>query len=172
MPITAKILIDIKQECQVFIETGSALGNGIEAARLAGFEKIYSIEFYKPRYEQCVERFFEFPNIKLFNCTSSVGLEEILKELTEPAVFWLDAHHDMSGMEAEPRVPEKDSFPIMNELDLISSHYIKTHTILIDDRRFFVDADIIDKLMKINSGYKIKFIDSTHFSEDIIVAYA
>ena len=180
MPITPEILKSIKKDYSVFIETGTFHGSGVDAARQAKFKKIHSIEFYKLRYEECVKKFNRYPNIKLLNCTISVGLEKILSELTEPAVFWLDAHYDASGVEEEIPVPLADTFPLLAELDVIGSHSIKTHTILIDDRRIFngthavwhhvYEADVIAKLMEINPNYKIDFIDSSHFEKDIIVA--
>ena len=41
----------------VFVETGSAGGNGIEQALKAGFEKIYSIELSEQFHQQCEQHF-------------------------------------------------------------------------------------------------------------------
>jgi hypothetical protein len=46
-----------KNNCNVFIETGSELGRGIEAALKAGFEIVYSIELDPKFHEHCKEKF-------------------------------------------------------------------------------------------------------------------
>lgn len=70
--------------------------------------------------------------------------------------------------------------PLIAELRQISQHHVKNHTILIDDRRLFNgehsdwnnlrEEEIISELKKINSNYKISFIDSAKIKSDIIVA--
>ena len=71
----------------------------------------------------------------------------------------------------------KTNSPILQELDQIKKHHIKSHTILIDDVRLFgthefdyVTLDqIIDKILEINPSYKISFVPG-YVNNDILVA--
>lgn len=96
----------------------------------------------------------------------------MLAQVYTPATFWLDAHY-MGGVTALG-----DKFcPLLEELDLIARHRIKTHTILIDDVCCFgnefgsdVTVDqVIKKLLTINPRYRFHFEDGK-FRNDILVA--
>ena len=64
---------------------------------------------------------------------SSRVLSEVLPRITEPCLFWLDAHHS-GGVTARGPVDT----PIMAELQLIFDARIPRAVILIDDARCFV----------------------------------
>jgi hypothetical protein len=94
-----------------------------------------------------------------------VQLRVLLTSIFEPVVFWLDAHPTCSS-------------PILDELAVIAQHPIKTHTILIDDRRLMQgwwrnvhEIQVLHALKAINPAYKIRYIDG-HEPDDIIVAEA
>lgn len=65
--------------------------------------------------------------------------------------------------------------PILFELEAIAKHPIKTHTILIDDKRLFgtwefLDTplqQVIDTVLDINPEYHIQFLDG-HVKRDIV----
>ena len=180
MTISNTILTSVKQNSRLFIETGSYLGDGVAAALAAGFEKIYSIEFYAARYNFCCERFANSNNVTLLQGDSSEQLCLLLPSIHEKAVFWLDAHYDACNAEPEFPIPQADTFPLLKELKYIAAHTIKEHIILVDDRRIFTgthpvwknvtEQDVIDALLQINSQYTITMIDSAHFEKDIIMA--
>lgn len=141
-----------------FIETGSYLGDGIQLALESGFPCIYSVELSEPLYEHCRQRFRDFPQVHLFQGDSALVLNAILTNLHTPATFWLDGHY--SGGDT---VRGTRNSPILQELALIASHPIKTHTIIIDDVNDFgtswfdfVTADeIVRALLKINENYSL-----------------
>ena len=121
----------------VFIETGTGEGGGVERALRSRFGKIYSIELSEKRYKNCSLRFKEDiqeGRIELFLGDSADCLDSILKRVDSRATFWLDAHY--SGPETESVRGDED-VPLMRELEVISKHYIKDHTIMIDDLRIF-----------------------------------
>ena len=80
--------------------------------------------------------------------------------------------------------PEKTkSAPLLDELIAIAKHPIKTHTILIDDRRLIGTVDlacpgwaelteelVIEAIMAINPEYEISYRDTKHGKQDVIVA--
>jgi len=180
MPVTSEIFKTHKNNVKVFIETGSYIGDGIQAAIEAGFESIYSIEFYENRLGRCRARFKNVAYVQILQGNSGEILKTLLDKINEPILFWLDAHYDAYIPESDNLVPLTETQPILQELEAIKNHSIKTHTILIDDRRVFigdspvwhntVESQIVDKLKEINPAYDISFVDSSHFPKDIIVA--
>lgn len=139
-----------------FVETGSYLGDGIALALEAGFPYIYSVELSEPLYQHCCQRFRAASQVHLCQGDSAFLLNEILKRLDAPATFWLDGHY--SGGDT---VKGARNTPILEELAVIASHPIKTHTIIIDDVYdfgtpwfdFITASDIAQALLKINHNY-------------------
>lgn len=162
---------------RIFIETGSCYGAGIDNAINAGFEKIYSIELSESLYRHCCMTFYNNENVVLLQGDSPKVLTEILTKIDEPVTFWLDAHY--SG--GETTKGDKVS-PLLDELESISNHHIKTHTIIIDDLRdlgTYADGLNVDSLKDIirNINPNYNFIledgvitDSFLVPNDILVA--
>jgi hypothetical protein len=157
----------------VFIETGSFMGDGIQQAIDAGFKKIISIELSEKYYNISKDRFSDNPNVTIVKGDSYKVLPEIVKGINERITFWLDGHHSCGDTALGDFWA-----PLMQELEAIKGHSRKDHTILIDDMRcwqepnpvhgFFID-DIHKKLHEINSNYTIEFLDGVE-SMDILVA--
>jgi len=163
---------------KVFIETGSFIGDGIQAALDAGFEIVYSIEISKPLYDRCVERFKGNSNVHLIYGDSLVVLKELLSKIDVPVTFWLDGHNSgedtETGIHTEYGIYER---PLIYELQIIRNHFIKTHTLLIDDMRLWsIEVNgydtqmILDECKKINPDYKFDFVDG-YVSNDILIAW-
>jgi hypothetical protein len=177
MPLSFQVLEKFKKDINVFVETGTYKGDGIVTAIKAGFQQIYSIEFSKLYYDRCCRRFRENSNVKIVLGSSAEQLKNILKDVSEHAIFWLDAHSNKDLGWPEPLT---ESFPLLLELEQIKQHPIRNHTLLIDDRRLFADnfgswpvikeSDVIAKLKEINPGYNISYVDSPLFKDDIIAA--
>jgi hypothetical protein len=113
------------------VETGTYWGTMVEAGRDA-FTRIYSIELQKAFYCRAKRKFAPYPHVKVLHGDSAALLPGVLAELSERALFWLDAHYS-GGMTAKGQVET----PISKELDLIWPHPIKGHIILVDDARLF-----------------------------------
>jgi hypothetical protein len=162
----------------IFIETGTSHGDTVRAALAAQFREIYSIELKEELYNECkykFEKWIKKGKVKLFLGDSSTYLPKILEEVNQSATFWLDAHYS-SGNTARGPV----DVPLMMELDAISRHYLKSHTILIDDVRLFgsnesedwtnVNIDSVIKILrKINPHYSI-FYEKGFCENDVLVA--
>ena len=114
----------------IFIETGTYLGQGVKAAINAGFKKIYSIELDDNRYLHCKNMFKDYNNVTILHGDSGVILPNLLKNINEEVTFWIDAHYCADGA-----MIGKKWCPLHEELNSIKNHKIKTHTILIDDWR-------------------------------------
>jgi hypothetical protein len=157
-----------------FIETGSFLGDGIQQALDAGFNKVISIELSDKYFEISTNRFSNNPNVTIIKGDSFKVLPEILMGIDEPVTFWLDGHHSCG----DTALGEYWA-PLIQELEAIQKHHIKKHTIMIDDMRCwqlpnpvhgFYKEDIFKKLKIINSEYTIVYEDGCE-KDDILVAY-
>ena len=97
---------------------------------------IHSIELDDALYEKAVKKYAEEPKIHIHHGDSGEVIVEILKQIHEPVLFWLDGHYSGNGTAlAELQTP------IYKELKGILEHHIKNHVILIDDARLFVGHD-------------------------------
>ncbi len=149
---------------RVFIETGSNYGDGIQQALDEGFKVVYSCEIDEERYLYCEQRFKLNPNVFLVNLDTLKFLTAILPTIDEPVTFWLDAHKG------------NGKSPLLQELEIIRNHSIKTHTILIDDLRDwhvnkcgFNTAILKKKCLKINNQYQFVLEDG-YVPNDVLVA--
>ena len=155
----------------VFIETGSCHGTGIQQALDAGFREVYSIELSPTFYEECLNRFKDVYAVNLIFGDSHLVLDELLNKIDEPITFWLDGHY--SGPDSVQGIYES---PLMQELEAIGRHHIKTHTIIIDDLRCwsvkeqgFDTEMIMGKCLEINAQYSFIF-EAGQVLNDILVA--
>ncbi len=167
-----------------FVETGTYKGGGIQVALDVGFEHIISIEIDPELYKIALKIYEEKPNVKLILGDSALVLWNVIKDIHEPITFWLDSHIVEENMDFEGYI---DQVPLMLELDIIKRHPIKTHTILVDDRRMMAarkltggwmspkwkeikESAVVNKLLEINPDYIIEYQDSKNDEQDIIVA--
>ncbi len=116
------------------VETGTYEGEMVEAFKKE-FEEIFSIELNPSLVEEARKRFFFFDNVTIIEGDSSKELPKILKQLTQPCLFWLDAHY--SGGKTSRG---KKETPILEELKLITKHSSE-NIILIDDADNFGKGD-------------------------------
>ena len=149
-----------KYGCRTLIETGTYLGDMVEAQR-RNFDRVYSIELSTDLCNKAVERFKEFPNVSILQGDSGMILPKLMKDVQSPALFWLDGHYS-AGFTAKG---EKDC-PIHEELDAIFSSSPHPHILLIDDARLFVgegDYPTIESLSAFirskNPKYRIQVKD-------------
>ena len=149
----------------VFIETGTYTGLGVEYALEAKYDKIITIELDTGLFNAASAKFTEMDNVTLLHGDSSELLNSVLTEIDEPCTIWLDAHGN-------------GTCPALLELDAIKKHKVNTHTILIDDMLDFgrpVHANIkveelLLKLYEINKDYIITYVDCPRAKNDILVA--
>lgn len=124
-----------KYSARVLIETGTFTGEMVEACKHR-FDRIYSIELDSSLANAATSRFEESEHISIVEGDSAHILSDILETVLEPAVFWLDAHY--SG--GNTSIGESWS-PVLRELEVILSHPVRDHIVLIDDARGFVGTD-------------------------------
>jgi hypothetical protein len=145
--VKASIVKDYQRRfgLRVFVETGTFAGGMIEAVK-DRFEHITSIELDPGWHARAVQRFHTSPHITLLQGDSGERLQQVLDGLTEPALFWLDAHY--SGPITARGVVDS---PIARELAAIRAHPVAGHVVLIDDMRDFKGRDgypTVDELVR------------------------
>lgn len=167
----------------VLVESGSFQGDGIQDALDAGFKRVISMELSASLVEHCRQRFAGNDRVQIVHGSSTTTLPAILAGISEPVTFWLDGHYSCNPL--VPFDPILGPCPLLKELDIIQEHAIKTHTILIDDRRlmyghadptnvkdgFFniTEEQVVAKLKAINPNYVIHHADG-FVAQDVIVA--
>jgi hypothetical protein len=118
-------------KAKVFVETGT---NQAETAvwASANFEHVFTVEAYEPLYQKAVETFGSRKNIQFLKGDSRAHIKSLTDSLTEPAIFWLDAHWC-----GENTFGKSDECPVVGELELLNASKVP-HIVLIDDARFFL----------------------------------
>ncbi len=155
----------------VLVESGSLTGEGVQDALNCGYKRVISFEVAPALIEHCRKRFQNQANVCIVGDTSA-NMFTYIQSISEPITFWLDGHY--SG----GTTSYKDIYcPILQELDAIGRHRVKSHVILIDDVRLFGTAEfnnitldeVKTKILTINPKYKFTFYDG-HCKNDILCA--
>ena len=106
---------------KVFVETRTHFGD-LARALADKFREVYTMESDDDLYERAKKKFDPRPHIHCLGGASPELLASILRRISEPCVFLLNAHApDTAG---PPRVDQ--------ELAAIAAHRVKTHAVLID----------------------------------------
>lgn len=115
---------------RVLVETGTLFGDMVEAMK-GRFRRVYSIEISPELAHKASRRFAADANVRIIEGDSMVALKDLLPEIREPALFWLDGHYS-GGITGKG---EKET-PITEEVDAIfATPY--PHVVMIDDARCF-----------------------------------
>lgn len=120
----------LKYNPKIFVETGTYLGEMIYSQK-NNFESIYSIEIQSDLFKAAERRFKNRNNIHIFLGDSGVILFDVVQNLSEKALFWLDGHY--SGGITGKSISD---CPIYKELNAIFNNN-RNHIIIIDDANCF-----------------------------------
>ena len=172
MPATADIFAQAPNP--IFVETGSYLGDGIQAALDAGFQRVISIELSDKYFGISTRRFQNDSRVTIVQGDSALILGQVIADISTPITFWLDGHYS-AGDTARGVV----MIPLLEELHSIAAHPIKRHTLLIDDMRCwrevnpahgFQEDDVLQALVTMQKDVSLEWIDSPHAPRDILLA--
>ena len=157
-----------------FVETGTFNGQGIRYALRAQFPEIHSIELMPVIIKDVLPIFQHNEKVHIHQGDSGKMLYEIIKGFDKPITFWLDAHSDIV-------VDNQKCTPLLEELEQIKLHHIKTHTILIDDMHCcgtvlfdgITQEQIAEKVKEVNPEYEISYVpggDDAEYPVNVMVA--
>jgi len=135
---------------RILVETGTYLGDMVEAMK-ADFDRIYSIELSKDLYEKAAKRFSDVKNVELIHGDSGTELGNVIEQINQPALFWLDGHYS-AGVTAKG----KKNTPIYEELVHILGAQDRNHVIIIDDARLFGTDPAYPSLEELSDFIKAK----------------
>ncbi|HZS25114.1 MAG TPA: hypothetical protein VFA30_09035 [Gaiellaceae bacterium] len=111
---------------RVLVETGTYMGETAWALRRS-FDRIETIELEPTLARLARIRFARTANVRVHEGDSAAVLPEILTELREPALFWLDAHPSTD------RTARGGPVPLRAELEAIAAHPVPGHVVAVDD---------------------------------------
>lgn len=136
----------------LFFETGTHKGDGVQNALDMGFKEVVSIEILPEFYKECQSRFDKETKenkVHLFLGDSNERMEEMLELIKEPSLIFLDGHFNNGD-------------PLWKELETLKNHSIKNHTIIVDDMpNYFGNGEKVkEKLLEINPNYNFIYEDS------------
>ena len=127
--LTVARLFGIKK----LVETGTQAGATL-AATLDYFDDLYSIEIYEPSVVAARRRFAAYPKVRIIHGDSATALPEVVRDISEPVLFWLDGHYSGkgTGMGVEHS-------PIVAEINhILALRPRGRDAIIVDDARLFV----------------------------------
>jgi hypothetical protein len=113
---------------RTLVETGTYYGEMVAAVK-NDFDRIFSIEFDPELARRAVRRFAGDPRIHILEGDSQKVLPELLKSISQPALFWLDAGY--WGWQNLARDPER----LSAEVEAALAQAIRGHVVLMDDAR-------------------------------------
>lgn len=184
MPIYFDTFKTWRNGAKIFIESGLLEGYGVSKALESGFEETYSIEIDPESIKLATHNFktnpewIELARGKKINFVlgdSSVKLGEVLSNINESCLIFLDAHFG-----AVDRL-NFNCLPLMLELEAIKNHSVKNHTLIIDDIRLlrgnkngdhlpWTIEELTNKILEINPNYTITY-DNGFCENDLLVAF-
>jgi len=117
-----------KYGLRILVETGTYYGEMV-AAMKGRFDQIYSVEYDPQLARRAAGKFARYDHIKILEGDSQQVIPELLKSITEPTLFWLDAgYYGWAGLQG-------DKQRLTTELEAILRHSLRGHVILMDDAR-------------------------------------
>lgn len=167
-----------RQYSDTFIETGTHLGESVQAALDAGFTDVRSVELKESIYLKAKERFAGNKCVTCYHGKSIDCLPDMVKDVPIPSVFWLDAHPAGPGTAGHEEWLKRDESVFQDtvlseELKIILSH--GKHVILIDDQNGWETAKkfvrIIEDFYPAGYGFIIEdeIRPSVHYKEKVLI---
>ena len=159
------LLLSIKGNRKIFIETGTAVGETSHWAS-NNFEQIITVEYMDDLYRSCIEKFWNINNIKLIHGDSSKWIDLIVHNVTEDAVWFLDAHN----VNRQDGVMPPQETPVVDEIIAIFKS-IYSHIVVVDDLRLFGSEDGYPNIQDIlNLGSQYLFEVEIMEEKDVFIA--
>ena len=127
-----------KDEYNYFVETGTYMGETI-LRFIDDFKKLYTIELSNHFYEDFNKNNYNRDKLKSILGDSSEKIKEVIDELNDKTIFFLDGHYSSCGTAQGVK-----DVPLFEELKSINDYFNYESIIIIDDLRLFgtkIDED-------------------------------
>ena len=165
-----------KYKLKYYIETGTGMGGCLDFCRNFNFEKCISIEIHDEIYKIAKEKFKDDSKCELHHGNSYEVLKNILKNVNDSSLFFLDAHFPGADFGYADYSTEKNMdtrLPLQKELEVIFSEYkfFASSVFIIDDLRIYEDDNYTDGNWKDRvtlGGQNINFVFDTFNHTHII----
>ena len=150
-----KYILNNSTERDIFIETGTYFGDTISSIHKY-FNKCYTIEVSKELYNFTKKKYKVKNNIVFINGDSGYELNNLILNIEQPIVYWLDSHYsggvtEMSNLETS----------ILLEIEAIIKRNNPNDVIFIDDYKDFGRKDYpsieLIKSLFLSGNEKAKF---------------
>ena len=160
-----------KYTLQVFVETGTGRGVGLNYALQFNFKKLFSIEINEQLYKENRQRIND-SRCCLINKNSIDGLREVMTQIDkEGTLFWLDAHFpgaDFKYASYDDEHPKEIKYPLESELQLLcSTRSIQNDVFIIDDLQLYEEGNFE---LKMEQAFVEKHKQNGQFIYDIFSA--
>ena len=133
-----------KYNLKNYVETGTGIGECMSHALSHDFKQLHSIEIFESLHNQAVNKFQSYTNCKIHLGNSFSVLPNLLSNLKEPTLFFLDAHFPGSDFGFNSYDAEKDyhtRLPLEKELEVIKNNKdVSEDVFIIDDLRIYEDG--------------------------------
>jgi hypothetical protein len=155
---TKRALLKEKKEkygLNILVETGTFMGETVEYFKDI-FASVFSIELSDELAKKAQGKFKNDKNVKIIQGDSADVLQKLLKEISEPALFWLDGHYSSEffvGDEFIKTAKGRSDTPVKEELRSILQSSLN-HIILIDDARLFTGLNDYPSVSKLKQMVK------------------
>jgi hypothetical protein len=135
---------------RVLVEAGTYYGEMV-AAMKNSFTEIYSVEYDHALAVRAQNKFSQLPHVHIVEGDSQKVIPEIVRSLTQPALFWLDAgYYGWAGLQGEKQ-------RLTTELDAILHDQRYQHVILMDDARGLNGENGAPTLAQLKQRIEAKF---------------
>ena len=166
-------LNNFKKDCEVFFETGSCFGDGIDYALTFDFKKIISVEVEDKKIPLLVEKYKSIDKVKIIHDTSINAFAKELPNIKSNIIFWLDAHYPdlIYSNHADPTSDNYERIvrmPLEQELSFIKRQRIGFKDVIIfDDLNCFIDngkrmPDWLKPKIHFEKDFYKKIFSNTH----------
>lgn len=146
------VRFDLKKICSDFnlerlVETGTGMGNSLAWAINSGLSELYSVESTESLFEKCKQRFAANKNVNLTHGKSGDFLRKIVSDglADTPTLYFLDTHFiggaDFGLADYSDSTKHSDSFPLLDELDILLGTNLSSSIVIIDDARIYFPSD-------------------------------
>lgn len=129
-----------KKDCNVFFETGTCFGDGVDYALKYFFDRLISVEIEDKKIPFLRNKYNNFNHVEIIHGTSLEAFKDKLPNIKSNILFWLDAHYPdlIYGQYADPTSEKYERvirMPLEQELLFLKEH-----------RKSFKDVIIMDDL--------------------------